>query len=611
MKLERLHNFVNLLTRVFPYPLLEKNSSKSHWKNDLLFAAIVSMVVFGTIAYFPSLVLSLLEPRYDITAISTVVYFSAVYVAMSKRLTPRFKLIFVQTLYLILGFVLLLVVGPVGAGIVYLFVVPSLTGLFYSIKQVIRVGILMILAFALLSIPVFFRIDGINLGIQLYNRFNWVATVINFLAISFFFSAFISVLLTYLNKSLNKHTELTHELIEKKSKLEKEKQKAERNEKLKSAFLANMSHEIRTPMNAIIGFSSLMNTAKVDPETSREYHSMIQESSEDLIRLMNDIIDISRIESNQLVITERAVDLPKKLNHIIQSQKQSKTFKANPNLKLHLVHPASPFLQAVLVDDTRLRQILNNLITNAIKYTEKGNIKLKYRVVEMDNSKYIEFTVEDQGRGIPMEEQERIFKPFFQGSTARLTEGAGLGLSIVKGLTDLMRGEIILESEYDEGTTISVLLPYRPTSKAKKIISPSHREEMELYPGKLVYVAEDDHFSAIYLKKLMELAGVQYEIVSNGKEIVDLVEKNKPDLILMDMNMPVMDGYEATRLIRKSNKEIPVVAQTAYAMAEDIDKCIASGCTEIISKPITSSILNEIFKEYISIDPQSSGFYNE
>ena len=605
--MERFHHFVNLLTKVFPYPLLEEKSSKSRWKNDLLFAAIVSMVVFGTFAYLPSLILSILEPRYDITAIATVVYFSAVYVAITRRLTPRVKLIFVQTLYFILGFVLLLFVGPLGAGIVYLFVVPSLTGLFYSVREVIRVGVLMIIAFVVLSLPVFFSFEGIELGIQQYNGFNWVATVINFLTISFFFSAFISALLAYLNKSLSAQTDLTNELIEKKANLEKEKLRAEQNEKLKSAFLANMSHEIRTPMNAIIGFSSLLNTTKVDPETASEYLGMIQSSGEDLIRLMNDIIDISRIESNQLVIHERAVDLPKELDQIIQTQKQSQIYKSNASLKLHLVHPSSPFLQPVLIDDTRLRQILNNLITNAIKYTDKGNIKLKYRVVEMDNSQYIEFIVEDQGRGIPIEEQERVFKPFFQGTNARLAEGTGLGLSIVKGLTDLMRGEIILESEYGGGTTISVLLPYRPTVKAKKVISPSHKEEMEQYPGKLVLAAEDDHFSSVYLKKLMELAGVQYMIASNGQEIVELVEKNKPDLILMDMNMPIMDGYEATRIIRKLNSEIPVIAQTAYAMSEDIDKCIAAGCTEIISKPITVNVLNDIFKEYLSKDHSISG----
>ncbi len=373
------------------------------------------------------------------------------------------------------------------------------------------------------------------------------------------------------------------------------KEKAEENDKLKSAFLNNMSHEIRTPMNGILGFSSLLSQPDLNAEKRYEFIRIIESSGEQLVRIIDDIIDYSRIETGQVSIIMEKFGLNEMLETIIALIRED-MIKKNKNLDIRLHKGLPDGSDGIVSDRARLSQILINLAMNSLKFTEEGFIETGYLVREG----VIEFYVKDTGIGIPEIDQEKIFDRFHQANLAiaRSYSGTGLGLSIARGLTELLGGGIDFTSKTGRGTTFFIHMPYEPvdirSAPSERIIPASGFKE------KTILIAEDVPESLELISNYFGGTGAIILRASNGKEALDLVRTHKSiDLVLMDIRMPVMDGLEALKTIKKLRPGLPVIAQTAYAMVPDRELFLHNGFDDYISKPVDRKSLMLIAGKYL------------
>jgi len=382
--------------------------------------------------------------------------------------------------------------------------------------------------------------------------------------------------------------------ISAKEEIIKAKDKAEESDRLKSAFLANMSHEIRTPMNGIIGFTQLLGNENIDNNKRKSYIGIVQKTTHQLLNIINDIISISKIEAGQLNINLSKIDINSIMNetyrlHVNEVEEKGLYLKLNNSQKQLMIFG----------DGTKLRQILSNLLSNAIKFTLKGHIEMGYNLI----NNQINFYVKDTGIGIGKEAQSVIFERFRQAelTTSRRFGGTGLGLSISKAYVNMMGGEINVNSTQGEGSTFYFTIPYTPSGPANdnKEESESNSENKQ-WENKKILVAEDEEINFLYLYELLRPTGIEIIRAENGEEAIDLFNEN-PDvkLILMDVKMPVLDGYEATKHIRQSNKDVPIIALTAYALEEDKQQAISSGCTMHLSKPILPEMLFDALEKFI------------
>ena len=369
------------------------------------------------------------------------------------------------------------------------------------------------------------------------------------------------------------------------------KTRAEESNRLKSAFLANMSHEIRTPLNAIVGFSGILASTE-EEEEKQEYVSIIENNNALLLQLISDILDLSKIEAGTMEFTYSDFEL----NKIMTELESSLRLKLSPAKEVTLsFEPQLPELH-IHSERNRLSQLIINLVTNAIKFTEKGSIRFGY---EKRDSKTLYFYVSDTGCGIPEEKQEDIFDRFVKLNN--FAQGTGLGLPICKTLVKNMGGEIGLNSKPDEGSTFWFTLPYVQVSNYQK-------EEVKAEPIKIkkqkitILVAEDHNSNYRLIESILKK---DYNLVHawNGQEAIDLFKEHNPQLILMDINMPVMDGYEATKEIRKLSTQVPIIAITAFAYASDEQKVMENGFDAYMAKPINANQLKNqvtnILKQHI------------
>jgi PAS domain S-box-containing protein len=369
--------------------------------------------------------------------------------------------------------------------------------------------------------------------------------------------------------------------------LQRAKEKAEESDKLKSSFLANMSHEIRTPMNGILGFTELLKDPSLSGDEQKEFIEIIQISGDRMLNTINDIIDISKIESGLEEIRIHEIDLASFVQGIYafflpMMQNKGLEFSMNENNG----NPAT----LINTDPDKLNSILTNLIKNAYKFTNSGSITVNYSVSNTN----IKFLVQDTGVGIPANRQKAIFERFIQADIAdsRVFEGSGLGLAITKSYVEMLGGSIHLESEIGVGTTFLVSLPIRENNEEKNIMKEQAADIKPVTKQLKIIVAEDDPISAGLLKLLLRKATDKLLIVENGKEAVDAIKENPEyDLILMDIKMPIMDGFTATLKIREFNKKVKIVAQTAFAQPEESSKAFEVGCDDFISKPINRTKL--------------------
>ncbi len=374
-------------------------------------------------------------------------------------------------------------------------------------------------------------------------------------------------------------------------------EKALESDRLKSAFLANMSHELRTPLNGILGFINLLTEPNLSSVQIDHYSSIINKSSDRLLNTINDIIDISKIEAGEMVIStnETSIDsLMKELYSFYSPEANQK------GLSLFLETSPSAEETNIVTDSHKLHGILTNLIKNAIKYTEKGSISFGY----LKEKNFIEFYVKDSGIGIPEDRIQAVFNRFEQADIEdrKGFQGSGLGLAISKAFAEMLGGEIYVESNEGKGSKFVFTIPY--IQKEIRIIKESSKN-IDNAPAKMkkfnLLIVEDEDVSSELLK--MMLKGTFQKIITaqTGIEAIEICKNNKEiDLVLMDIKMPKMDGYEATQQIRKFNNDLVIIAQTAYAMFGDKKKAIEAGCNDYISKPINKKLLLEMIKKHLT-----------
>jgi hypothetical protein len=376
-------------------------------------------------------------------------------------------------------------------------------------------------------------------------------------------------------------------------------EKAEESNRLKSAFLANMSHEIRTPMNGILGFAELLKSPTLSTDEQQEYIQTIQISGERMLNTINNIVDVSKIESGLVTFDIKKTNINEKVEFIY------KFFKPEVELKgLKFSYKASlPTKEAIiLTDNEKVYGILTNLIKNAIKFTYDGSIEFGYVI----KGHFLEFYVKDTGVGITENQKEFIFERFRQGSMdlTRMYEGSGLGLSISKSYIEMLGGKIWVESEEGLGSTFYFTIPYIPDSKIEtEIISTvtSRDKEGQLKNLKILIV-EDEEVSYSLMSRFVKKVSKEVLRAVTGTEAIEAC-KNNPDLdlVLMDIRLPEMNGLEATSQIRQFNKDLVIIAQTAYGFESDCKKAMEAGCNDYITKPINSTLLFELIQKHISI----------
>ena len=373
--------------------------------------------------------------------------------------------------------------------------------------------------------------------------------------------------------------------------------KAEKASRMKSLFLANMSHEIRTPLNAIEGFSRVI--AETDsPEERMKYLEIVESNNNRLLSLINEILDLSRVESGEIVIKRTPVDLAALCSSIQQVFK----FRCPETVKLEWKKPTMPVIMNT--DENRLTQVLSNLISNALKHTHKGEITYGYKMI--DDGQRISFYVKDTGSGIDPEFLPHIFDTY-ASQDAEKQKGYGLGLALCRIIVEKMEGTISVESELGEGSTFTFELPFQgniggmatntrtQTTSVKTLRISNRPEEKDM---KTILVAEDEESNFELVRIVLQK---RYRLLRahNGIEAVTMNEDEHPDLILMDIRMPEMNGLDATRIIKEVNHETPVIALSAYAFDENIREALAAGCDEFMAKPFRVEDLIEICAKYI------------
>ncbi|GEM_PF-902929 len=376
-----------------------------------------------------------------------------------------------------------------------------------------------------------------------------------------------------------------------------QKERAIRSDKLKSAFLANMSHEIRTPMNAIIGFSQLLE-GECDEEEKQKFLKIIQNSGDNLLRLINEIIDLSTIEAGDIKlhfstfsIRELFIELVDISN--LELQRRNKTA-----ITIEYSLPEGDF--EIYSDLFRLKQVMSNLLSNAIKHTSGGIIRIGCRKSKGD----ILLSVSDTGTGIPDEDQHKIFERFTKFNYHEMNrEGIGIGLSIVDKIVKILHGRIWLKSKWGEGSCFYVAIPLmNPPGAPGSVVADSNISRLQQpVANNLVLVVEDDIDSFHLIEGILAPMCLSIQHAINGPEAIDFIKKNpQTPLILMDIKLPFMDGYEATIAIKNINPDIRIIAQTAYAITGDREKAIAAGCDDYVTKPLNPKKLRELVAGYLS-----------
>jgi two-component system sensor histidine kinase/response regulator len=377
------------------------------------------------------------------------------------------------------------------------------------------------------------------------------------------------------------------------------KEIAERANQAKSEFLANISHEIRTPINAIMGLTQItLNTALTHEQ--RDYLTQLDSSSESLLEIINDLLDLAKIEAGKFNLES----IPFCLDDILQDLSYLLRIKSEEKGLALRINVDGKVPRDLRGDALRLKQILLNLTTNAIKFTETGEININVKLVSMEKEGIkLHFSVKDRGIGIAQETLSHLFEPFTQAdaSTTRQFGGTGLGLTICKQLTKMMGGEIWVDSQLGKGSTFHFTVVFEQQLEASNsVLQTENKTTAKSLKGKRILLVEDNPMNQLVAQKIMEGQGLVVEIADNGKKAVAMVAETDFDAVLMDIQMPEMDGYEATQFIRKNPQyhELPVIAMTAHAMSDVREKCLAAGMNDYITKPFKKAQLFEILEKW-------------
>ncbi len=381
----------------------------------------------------------------------------------------------------------------------------------------------------------------------------------------------------------------------------KAKEKAEESDRLKSAFLANMSHEIRTPMNGILGFADLLQNPELEGGEQKRYIDIIKKSGERMLSTVNDIIDISRIESGIVELSISKVNITQQLNELYLFFKPGAAENGN---KLVYKNIKSEALE-VNTDSEKLNSILTNLIKNAIKHTSNGIIEMGYTLKQINDENHVEFYVRDTGTGIAEDRQKAVFERFVQADIEdrNAKQGSGLGLTISQAYTKMLGGEICLDSELGRGSTFYFTI----IDQTECVITPTNKsddtilEKASVDQNLKALIVEDDEVSDMLLSLMLQEMNCTILHVENGVEALEVCRKNPDlDVIFMDIKIPVLEGYATTRRIRRFNKDVIIIAQTAYGLLGDREKAIEAGCNDYIKKPIDRTALLLLVQKYFN-----------
>ncbi len=410
------------------------------------------------------------------------------------------------------------------------------------------------------------------------------------------------------NKELEQHRLHLEKLVSERTKdLEEAKRKAEESDRLKSAFLANMSHEIRTPLNAIVGFTDLITNEDYEKDELKDINNIIKTNSSALLQLINDIIDISKIEANQIEINYREFFINEFLHGLFQTyEAQMLNFRhlGENGIKLKLYLDITNEDMRIVSDPFRIEQIFNNLFSNAQKFTRKGTIEMGYRIIQ--NKKFIRFYMKDTGIGITRENMDVIFDRFrkIEDDKTKIYRGTGLGLSISSNLTKLLGGKLVVESEYGKGSMFYFDLPLKIAGLKVKPKEKTLKSQKDIpdWRDKTVLIVEDEDSNFKVLKTMLSKTGLKVLRAEDGKSAISMFKDGNHafDLVLMDIKLPEMNGIEATKIIKEHNSNIPVIAQTAYAMFNEEKEIMKAGFDDYLTKPILSSVLIEKLTGYLN-----------
>lgn len=400
--------------------------------------------------------------------------------------------------------------------------------------------------------------------------------------------------------------ELFEKFVNQKAELRLAKEKSQESDRLKSAFLANMSHEIRTPMNGILGFAELLKRPNLTGKEQQQYIKIIETSGTRMLNIVNNIVDISKIESGIIEINNKTTNINEQIEFL------TSFFAPEIEKKgLRLVYSKTFTTDKAYIetDVEKLYGILTNLLKNAIKHTYKGAIEIGYHLKSDDNKNFLEFFVTDSGDGIPEDRINVIFDRFMQADMSNKTayQGAGLGLSISKAYVEMLGGEIWVESEHGIGSTFRFTIPYKQVAAAEvkteteKIVMAENKEKS--IARLKVLIVEDDSGMEFLLSETVQEFCSELLIARDGIEALE-ISKNNPDidLILMDVRIPKMDGYETTEEIRQFNKDVVIIAQTACAFSSDRDKAMEVGCNDYVSKPIDTELFEALMKKHFVLN---------
>ncbi len=365
------------------------------------------------------------------------------------------------------------------------------------------------------------------------------------------------------------------------------KERAEESDRLKSVFLANMSHEIRTPMNGILGFANLLNDTDITDEEQSLYVEKINISGERMLNTINDLIDISKIEAGQVKVSNSEVNINTELYEVYEFFKPAAEKKG---LTLKLLSRLPIENSMVYTDRDKLYRTLVNLVNNAIKYTHEGTVSFGCKLKDG----VLEFVVSDTGIGIPKDRHRAVFERFVQAdmNITKPYEGAGLGLAITKSYVEMLGGKIWLESKPGEGSVFCFTVPHKEVDYIEIKTQARPEGNTGFLKDLVLLIVEDEESSSMYLSELLKPKSKELIFAENGLEAIDILKKRTDiDVVLLDLKMPLMDGYTAARKIREKDKDVIIIAQTAYALAGDRNKAINAGCNDYISKPIIGSRL--------------------
>lgn len=380
------------------------------------------------------------------------------------------------------------------------------------------------------------------------------------------------------------------------------KERAEESERLKNTLMTNISHDIRTPMNSIIGFSELLNIGNLAYDKRLEYVKTIKNQGLLLLKMIDDIVELTQMETGKVTIRKSPCNIDFLLNEILTIFNQYKVSQNKEHIDIKINYPEKRG-KVIYTDPGRLQQLISSLITNSIKFTEKGSVEIGYKPI---TEQRIEFYVRDTGAGLSRELQKRIFNKVAEDEPGPgRSESTGLGLTIARNLIRLMGGKIWVESELGQGSTFYFTIPYEEIPETYHDMAPDEEFVIPSYTwkDKVILVVEDDEINFKFLEAVLHDTSAQVLHAINGFQAVELCRSiNKIDLVLMDIKMPEMDGFEATRQIRSFNRKVPIIAQTAFVMEHELKKCHEAGCNDQLTKPIDIKDFFEKVDRYLKHD---------